>query len=364
MRWSRDRQVAWLTEGGDCRERIPLEEGVRLTKELGLPVPIAPPRSTTASSSKGHIRHFSTAGGGGGGGGDDEWARQDGNSTESTIDIDSLVPGSCGGGVEAAIVEKQGEDDESSLPPSFSATSMLSSEADASMDPATAALVAKLLQEDTRTISDTKGHPPGADDNATLEAAEMSRTAATSLHDPMEVEGVVLQTARGALRYSGPVDDLGRPHGHFGVAVFDCGDVYEGAFVDGLRHGHGNFRLASGQTYEGEFVRSKPHGHGAISYPDGSMRQGAFRNGRPHGPSVFYHGETGQVDIGECEAGEVIGSGVRWSASRHRAWYLTDGEVDGPMALDAAMDVTGQLGLSIPPPLFAFTDIKNGQGGH
>ena len=45
-----------------------------------------------------------------------------------------------------------------------------------------------------------------------------------------------------------------------GVQTFENGDVYQGAFKDGKKHGKGILRTRNDRSYEGEWKYDKPHG--------------------------------------------------------------------------------------------------------
>jgi hypothetical protein len=47
-----------------------------------------------------------------------------------------------------------------------------------------------------------------------------------------------------------------------GTYSFTNGDVYEGNFVNGKRHGIGAYNYANGNRFEGEFKNDKPNGRG------------------------------------------------------------------------------------------------------
>ncbi|MBN3303909.1 R10B1 protein, partial [Amia calva] len=51
---------------------------------------------------------------------------------------------------------------------------------------------------------------------------------------------------------------------------------YVGAFVQGLRHGHGKFYYASGALYDGEWQCNKKHGQGKFIFKNGRIFEGEF----------------------------------------------------------------------------------------
>ena len=51
------------------------------------------------------------------------------------------------------------------------------------------------------------------------------------------------------------------------TASYPNGDIYEGDYVDGIRHGRGIYRFAaSGDKYEGSWVNNNKHGLGTMTY--------------------------------------------------------------------------------------------------
>ena len=47
------------------------------------------------------------------------------------------------------------------------------------------------------------------------------------------------------------------------------GDVYDGEFKDGKRHGHGVYTWSYGGVYDGEWKDGKQHGQGVKTWVDG-----------------------------------------------------------------------------------------------
>jgi len=46
------------------------------------------------------------------------------------------------------------------------------------------------------------------------------------------------------------------------MEVFHDGSKYVGAYVNGLKHGKGEFKWADGSSYTGDFGENNIHGHG------------------------------------------------------------------------------------------------------
>ena len=61
-----------------------------------------------------------------------------------------------------------------------------------------------------------------------------------------------------------------------GVQTFENGDVYQGAFKDGKKHGKGILRTRNDRSYEGEWKYDKPHGFGINTFPNGKIYTGPY----------------------------------------------------------------------------------------
>ncbi len=51
-----------------------------------------------------------------------------------------------------------------------------------------------------------------------------------------------------------------------GLATYPNGDVYEGAFVNGTRHGDGVYKYSNGDIYSGKFIEGLKEGLGKLEY--------------------------------------------------------------------------------------------------
>mmetsp|Transcript_82938 Transcript_82938/g.231324 ORF Transcript_82938/g.231324 Transcript_82938/m.231324 type:complete len:359 (-) Transcript_82938:93-1169(-) len=99
----------------------------------------------------------------------------------------------------------------------------------------------------------------------------------------------------------------GEPEGH-GKMMYPNGDVYEGAWVAGHRHGEGVFRQsavdASSTVYRGQWRDGLKDGIGVEEWGDGSRYEGEFRLGeaRGSGAIVFPSGLVRRVVRGAVAA--------------------------------------------------------------
>jgi len=85
---------------------------------------------------------------------------------------------------------------------------------------------------------------------------------------------------------------------------FACGDSYEGGWLDGMFHGHGKYASTGSDEYEGEWRADKMEGHGKLTRRDtGEVWEGNFVDGKKHG---FGTSPSGVVETREYMAGEQV----------------------------------------------------------
>ena len=76
-----------------------------------------------------------------------------------------------------------------------------------------------------------------------------------------------------------------------GIETFDNGDVYEGGFKDGLKHGKGTLTTRNNRSYEGDWKNDKPHGFGINTFPNGKIYTGNFDKGKPVGDGQWTYAD-------------------------------------------------------------------------
>ena len=195
------------------------------------------------------------------------------------------------------------------------------------------------------------------------------------------------------LRGEGEVNAQGEPEGR-GTMVYASGDMYEGQWLAGQKHGQCMHTFATGNAYEGELVKNQKHGHGKLTNVDGSSYDGEWTDDKKHGIGTytyangsFYVGEhylgkmhghckstfaggssydgeyangnrhgmgtatfaDGMAEVRCYEEGAEVDQGVRWSADRATAWELQDGAVVREIPLDEAAMIAGFMDLPVPP---------------
>ena len=115
----------------------------------------------------------------------------------------------------------------------------------------------------------------------------------------VEMVSPIFEPLEGELRFNAQ----GRVEGPARV-TYPSGDVYEGQFQDGLRHGRGTFTYASGDVFKGDYQNDLMHGRGTYTFAKGTT-VGFYEENRPKGPG--------------------IGLGKGWLFG-HSYWLLKDGK--------------------------------------
>ena len=59
--------------------------------------------------------------------------------------------------------------------------------------------------------------------------------------------------------------------------------VYKGQWVDDTMHGRGKYVFPNGNTYEGQYEAGVRHGKGKFTYANGGVYTGGFANGKKNG---------------------------------------------------------------------------------
>jgi len=145
--------------------------------------------------------------------------------------------------------------------------------------------------------------------------------------------------------YEGDLNPDGQRHG-FGVLLCDNGNSYEGEWKKDKRDGLGIARYSSGDVYDGQWQRGKRQGHGVMYIEAGDTYIGSWDNGLKHGAGT-YHWADGEVDVSWYEEDGRVGEGVRWNASRSKAYKLIRGTKKEELSLDEAYMTAEKLGLNL-----------------
>ena len=143
--------------------------------------------------------------------------------------------------------------------------------------------------------------------------------------DPTETASVLQAAMKGALRleivfakgnvYEGEWKE-GKKHGR-GKETYATGNVYDGEWLEGRKHGRGKQTLADGSLYDGEFQAGKRYGHGKEVSASGAMFEGEYVDGskRDHGNYIDADGEVedggDETDNEDGESESTAGKGDR-----------------------------------------------------
>ena len=65
------------------------------------------------------------------------------------------------------------------------------------------------------------------------------------------------------------------------------GEVYEGQWEAGDKHGKGKMTYASGELYEGQWKADNKHGQGKYTYADGGVYEGPYEADSMHGQGKY-----------------------------------------------------------------------------
>ena len=91
-------------------------------------------------------------------------------------------------------------------------------------------------------------------------AGESQFEEKSELHGmPLVVEPNVVNENAMQNRYTGDIDEMGRPHG-LGQKTWANGDVYDGTWYKGMRWGHGSMNWTNGDSYTGKWWNDKRDG--------------------------------------------------------------------------------------------------------
>lgn len=112
------------------------------------------------------------------------------------------------------------------------------------------------------------------------------------------VENKTFTNPRGKeYKYSGPVNQLGNPHGN-GKAVYTStsdGGTYEGEFINGIRNGKGDFTTTDGENHYSGTWKDDMYDEGKVVSNDGSYFKGTFKNNAPYNGA--WYNKDGTLDI-------------------------------------------------------------------
>lgn len=102
----------------------------------------------------------------------------------------------------------------------------------------------------------------------------------------------------------------GREHGPGMLMTGDRRVIYQGDWLDGYMHGHGEYHFGNGDIYVGDFKEGNRHGRGDYRIRAGNCRYvGDWRDNKRHGKGRFTWGDGGYYE-GDWEGDLRSGRGV------------------------------------------------------
>jgi len=124
------------------------------------------------------------------------------------------------------------------------------------------------------------------------------------MHEAIESGALGTMSTHGSV-FTGLSSPTGQPL--LGKRKYPSGNIYEGGFVNGKRHGKGKLTCPNGNVYEGKFVEGKFR-EGKLTCPNGNVYEGKFANDECHeGELKLPNGDIyeGKFGNGECYKGKL-----------------------------------------------------------
>lgn len=110
--------------------------------------------------------------------------------------------------------------------------------------------------------------------------------------------------------YVGEVNGVGNYEGK-GKYISNNGDVYEGEFKSGFKHGQGTLTYSNGDKYVGEFINNMRYGKGTMYFANKSKYVGQFKQNVMDGNGTYYYSDGSTYD-GQFVNGKLEGKGTMY----------------------------------------------------
>ncbi|KAF4658302.1 hypothetical protein FOL46_007028 [Perkinsus olseni] len=162
----------------------------------------------------------------------------------------------------------------------------------------------------------------------------------------------------------GTVVHASRDYNGRGRAVYANGEIYNGVFDEGVRHGEGTYWYINGDVYTGQFQENEKHGVGRLVYTGkkvvsgeedgegdesraplcGGTYHGQFKEGQKHGHGT-YKFDNGDVYSGDWCKGQKHGSGsyVYKDGSSLKGEWKEGSLITGTWTLPSGLRYTGDF---------------------
>ena len=94
-----------------------------------------------------------------------------------------------------------------------------------------------------------------------------------------------------------------------GILIYKNGRIFEGFWMNDLKHGNGFEFYNNGNTYMGEYSEGKPHGQGIFKWKSGEIYEGQFNKGLKSGEGKWF-GIRNEMYSGHWENNKPHGYGI------------------------------------------------------
>jgi radial spoke head protein 1 len=84
------------------------------------------------------------------------------------------------------------------------------------------------------------------------------------------------------------------------------GDIYDGEFMDNMKHGIGKMTYKEKGEYHGYWENGKKHREGVFKYLNKDIYSGSWKHGKKDGKGAYIFNDTGMKFIGEWKTGKFV----------------------------------------------------------
>ena len=127
--------------------------------------------------------------------------------------------------------------------------------------------------------------------------------------------------------YKGEVNSDNKPHGNGILKYLNSNGVYEGEFLNGLRHGLGKHSWSNGDVYIGNWVDNMRHGKGIMMYANKNMYDGEWYENMKSGNGTMIYA-IGEEYRGSWQSDKHNGNGrYKFKDNCIYEGYFKDGKI-------------------------------------
>mmetsp|Transcript_101267 Transcript_101267/g.285470 ORF Transcript_101267/g.285470 Transcript_101267/m.285470 type:complete len:231 (-) Transcript_101267:278-970(-) len=148
-------------------------------------------------------------------------------------------------------------------------------------------------------------------------------------------------------------------------------DVFEGTFEDNMKTGLGLLTYAKGGFYNGYFVNNKREGEGTFKYPNGDIYSGSWKSGKRHGKGTYVSARTkyemkgrwkdGQIEQGTwsfCNGTRYVGSFKNQKPFGDGVWQMANGTIVEGAYVQQVLPIDDKKGVKPDPTAPLVTEIR------